>query len=353
MLRVALRPRYLALLALMVVATVVCGFLANWQWDRAQRAIQSRSDDVGTVQELDDVVAVGDPVTNQKLGAEVRAHGRYDRDQQVIIPHRHIDGQDAAIVVTALEVRQADGSTAVLPVARGWLPQKDITAADGEVDPSAAPAAPSGEITVTGRLEASEAAADGVTAENVVGEIATPLLVNLWGGPMYSGYVAVRSGEDGLHGLPVSSSAFSQGLNWQNIGYALQWILFGGFFLYLWWRTVRAEYLDIQAARREALQAQLEGGSGDDGGPTAAEAPAPGSGTAEDETEPVVSRPTGSSGTDAGPATSTPTHDAGRQADTPDPDVGPAADAHDPGVGSAADAPDHQEDADAGTPPTR
>src|SRR5699024_11683347 len=51
---------------------------------------------------------------------------------------------------------------------------------------------------------------------------------------------------------------FSRNLNWQNIGYSAQWVLFGGFFLYLWWRSVRTAHLDEQAAQREALEAQLE-----------------------------------------------------------------------------------------------
>ena len=41
----------------------------------------------------------------------------------------------------------------------------------------------------------------------------------------------------------------------------LQWILFGVFFLYIWWRSVRATYLDEQAERRLELEARLAGES--------------------------------------------------------------------------------------------
>src|SRR5699024_10677969 len=41
MLRTALRPRFMGLLALMIVATIVCGLLASWQWDRAHRALRA------------------------------------------------------------------------------------------------------------------------------------------------------------------------------------------------------------------------------------------------------------------------------------------------------------------------
>src|SRR5690625_6317249 len=84
------------------------------------------------------------------------------------------------------------------------------------------------------------------------------MLINEWGGPMYSGYIGQISPAEGLAPMPEAESEFSRNLNWQNIGYSAQWVLFGGFFLYLWWRSVRTAHLDEQAAQREALEAQLE-----------------------------------------------------------------------------------------------
>ena len=129
--------------------------------------------------------------------------------------------------------------------------------ADGQIDPSLAPAPPQGEVEITGRLEASEAASGGVSG-GVASEVATPLLVNEWGSPMYSGFVSLEEPGGGLQPLPAAESEFSRGLDWQNIGYSLQWVLFGAFFLYLWWRSVRAAHLDEIADRREALERMLE-----------------------------------------------------------------------------------------------
>lgn len=264
-LRVALRPRFLGLLALMVVATLVCGLLATWQWDRAHRALTQQTGEDRTLGQITDVLEPGAAVTNEISGGIVEAHGTYDPDQQVLVPGRRIDGQDAVIVVTALHVKTgsgADGTAgsgeALLPVARGWIPEKQVTGEDGAIDPSRAPAPPAGEASVTGRLEASEAAAHGLE-HGVAQEIATPLLINEWGSPMYAGYVAVDSSQDGLHALPEAESQFSAGLNWQNLGYALQWVLFGGFFLYLWWRSVRTAHLDELAEKREQMQSRLAG----------------------------------------------------------------------------------------------
>lgn len=256
MLRVALRPRFLGLLALMVVATLVCGLLATWQWDRAHQAITDDADGAERRGALEDVLDVGDPVTNAIVGDIVTATGHYEPDHQIVVPDRHIDGTDAAIVVTALRVDLSDGSTSYLPVARGWMPADDLTGADGEIDPSLAPPVPSGEVEVTGRLEASESASGGVE-DGVAPEIATTMLVNIWGSPMYAGYVAQVDPTAGLQPMPEAESTFSKGLNLQNIGYSFQWVIFGGFFLFLWWRSVRATYLDEAAERREAMQKLL------------------------------------------------------------------------------------------------
>lgn len=130
------------------------------------------------------------------------------------------------------------------------------------------PAPPAGPVEVTGMLEASEAAQSGIGADGTVQEIATPLLVNVWGAPMYAGYVAETSPSPGLRPMPAAVSEFSRGLNLQNLGYAAQWILFGGFFLYLWWRSVRTRYLDERADAHDRLVSRLAASGEDTGTPT-------------------------------------------------------------------------------------
>lgn len=266
MLRVALRPRFLGLLALMVVATLVCGLLATWQWDRAHQAITDEAAGSEHLGDIRDVLGVGDAVTNAIVGDTVTATGSYVPGEQVVVPGRDIDGTEAVLVVSSLGIELADGSRARLPIARGWFPADELTGADGEIDAALAPAPPAGEVEITGRLEASESAADGVS-DGIAGRIATPLLVNEWGSPMFAGYVALAAPDAPLQPLPAAESEFSRGLNWQNIGYSLQWVLFGAFFLYLWWRSVRSTHLDEVADRREAMERLFHGDDDGAGGP--------------------------------------------------------------------------------------
>lgn len=264
MLRVALRPRFLGLLALMVAATLACGMLASWQWERAHHAITDQAAGSELLGDIRDVVGVGDAVTNAIVGETVTATGTYVPGEQVLVPGRNIDGTRAVLVVSALRVELEDGTSARLPIARGWLPAEDLTGPDGRLDAALVPAPPQGEVAISGRLEASEAASGGVS-DGITREIATPLLVNEWGSPMFAGYVALDAPDEPLRRLPAAESEFTRNLDLQNIGYSLQWVLFGAFFLYLWWRSVRATHLDEVAEHREAMERMLHD-SADDAG---------------------------------------------------------------------------------------
>ena len=283
MLRVALRPKFLGLLALMATATLVCGLLANWQFERATRALDAREETTSAapvpIEELMDANA---PVTNAVQGRLASFTGEFVPSEQVLVPGREIDGHDAAVVVTNARITEGPLRGTSIPVARGYT-----TAPSSEWD--TLPEPPTGERTIVVRLEASEEASGTVRHEGdggvaTVGTLSSTLLVNVWEGPMLAGYGALTNearqymagpGEsDGasataadawrdLGPLPAAQSSFTSGLNLQNFGYMLQWILFGVFFLYIWWRSVRSTYLDEQAERRLELESRLAGETSD------------------------------------------------------------------------------------------
>lgn len=283
MLRVALRPKFLGLLALMATATLVCGLLANWQFERATRALDARDETQSAapvpIEELMDAHA---PVTNAVQGRLASFTGEFVPSEQVLVPGREIDGHEAAVVVTNARITKGPLRGTSIPVARGYT-----TAPSSEWD--SLPEPPTGSHEIVVRLEASEEASGTVRREDdggvaTVGTLSSTLLVNVWEGPMLAGYGAFTNearqymtgpGEsDGasttaadawrdLGPLPAAQSSFTSGLNLQNFGYMLQWILFGVFFLYIWWRSVRSTYLDEQAERRLELESRLAGESSD------------------------------------------------------------------------------------------
>lgn len=236
--RTALTPRMLGLLVVLLAIAAVCARLGVWQLDRARQAADDGDDAGVTAAEpvpLADVLAPQATFTGVADGRLVEATGRFGADE-VLVPGRPLDDAVGFAVVTPLLVADTG---ATLAVVRGWV---------AEADDAAAQPAPAGDVTVTGVLRVGEAAGDGAPLPpGQVAAVSPAALVNRWGAPMYSGYLLLGEGQPGQGGLaPVPPPEPGDG-GWdlQNLAYALQWWLFGGFAVLLWARLVRDE------ARRE------------------------------------------------------------------------------------------------------
>ena len=242
--RVARTPRMLGMLALLLAAAVVCGLLGAWQLDRAQvrgaAAEERRRTELAAAEPvpLESVLAPQTSFTGALVGRKVEVTGTYEPAGQLLVTGRAHDGVTGVLVLTPLRVRTADGA-AVLPVVRGWLP-------DG---PSAA-APPTGTVTVVGYLQAGESAGSGVV-DGRTDAISPAELLGVWDGPIWTGYLVLASSDPAqdsdvtLLGPPTLAGS---GLNVQNLAYALQWWIFAGFALLVWWRMVRDEARDALAA---------------------------------------------------------------------------------------------------------
>lgn len=254
-LRAASRPRMLLVLLVLLAAAAVCARLGVWQLDRAEirgaseaaerRAAQAAARPVG----LGTVLAPQTTFRGELVGRHVAARGTYEPDGQLLVEGRAVDGRTGYLVLTPLRVHDADPGGAgvggggaasadgdpVLPVVRGWVAVPD------DAD---ALAVPEGEVTVSGYLQASEGAGDGGSGPGRTDAISSATLVNEWGGPIWSGYLVLTGSEpgqgDALTLLPPPTRSGS-GLNVQNLAYAAQWWIFGGFALVLWFRLVRDE----------------------------------------------------------------------------------------------------------------
>ena len=250
-LRTARSPRMLVVLVLLLGAAAVCGRLGVWQLDRAQaRGEASTQAEVAgraAAVELATVLAPQATFPGDLVGREVVASGVFGA-QELLVAGRTLDGATGYLVLTPLRVDATDDP--VLPVVRGWVP--DLATA------RALAPAPAGTVVVTGYLQSGEAGGDGGLPAGQVDAVSPAELVNAWGGPIYSGYL-VRTDleppqDDALALLPAPTVP-GGGLNLQNLAYALQWWIFGGFALALWVRLVRDE------TRDRAQDATAPGGS--------------------------------------------------------------------------------------------
>lgn len=225
----------LALFAALVVVAGVCIRLGAWQLDRASERAQTQAQAQAAAaanmepQPILDVLGPSETFIGAVENQRVSARGHYDASGELLVPDRILDGASGYGVLTPLRV-----DSAVLPVLRGWV-----------ADPAEVTPPPEGEVEVVGVLRPSEGMTPGETVEGQVARISSADLVNRWGGPIWTGYVLLEkstpdadSEASGIRVFPLPE-AEDAGLNLQNLAYAFEWWIFGGFFTLLWIRSVR------------------------------------------------------------------------------------------------------------------
>ncbi|MEU1434643.1 SURF1 family protein [Streptomyces sp. NPDC005786] len=269
MYRILLTPRWWGITLFVVLAIPFCVFMGTWQLGRFEDRVQTHQaveeqPAPGTMaaEPLDELLPV-DTVTS---GRPATASGRYA--DQFLVPGRKLDDRSGFYV---LDMLRTDSGKA-LPVVRGWLP--------GKAGQTPVPAAPTGRVTVTGDLQASEnTGTDGVDAkgglpDGQVGMISAASLVNLVPYDVYDAWVTLQdtdartgasatgtsasadaalTGTPGMGGgelRPVPAAApEGSGLDlkaFQNLGYTGEWFVFAAFVVFMYFRLLRRE---AEAAR--------------------------------------------------------------------------------------------------------
>ncbi|MFH8530402.1 SURF1 family protein [Streptomyces tendae] len=247
MYRFLLTPRWWGINVFVVLAIPFCIFMGSWQLGRFEDRVQDH-ETAATQHEstrrsarpLTELL----PVDKATVGEQTTVTGRYD--DQLLVPERKLDDREGFYVLTLL---RTDGGQA-LPVVRGWLP--------GEPDPAKVPAPPTGEVTVTGALQAAESpGSNGVSGRSgwpagQTGAISAANLLNLVPYDVYDAWVTLNEGDSGMRAVPVSEPQ-NTGLDlkaFQNLGYTGEWFAFVGFVVFMWFRLLRRE---VELARDAEL----------------------------------------------------------------------------------------------------
>ncbi|MFN8077785.1 MAG: SURF1 family protein [Kineosporiaceae bacterium] len=247
MLRTAVRPRWLLLLAVVLAASAGMARLGEWQLNRARES--SRSAEVTRLGEqpvpLTSVVVPRAALKAEAVNRPVTASGRWDAGRRVLLPGRELDGRRGLWVLTPLVL--ADGSA--VPVVRGWV----ASPADAPIVDDTASAAP---VTVTGVLRVPEPRFDTLPGTDLglppdqLPRIDVTELVKRWPYPLVDAWVQAESQTPAAPAAirPVPVEATSGGFAWRNLSYALQWWIFAACGLFLWWRLVRDDHQRRAAA---------------------------------------------------------------------------------------------------------
>ncbi|MFE9442883.1 SURF1 family protein [Streptomyces sp. NPDC006602] len=262
MYRFLLTPRWWGINVFVLLAIPFCIFMGSWQLSRFEDRMQDgrtvSAEAASGRQEAARPLAGLLPVDKATSGRLVTATGRYDR--QLLVPDRELDGKNGYYVLTLL--RTDDGKA--LPVVRGWLP--------GDADAAKAPAAPGGEVTVTGALQASETpGSDGVSAQGGLpagqtAAISAASLVNLVPYGVYDAWVTLAAADSGMTAVPAAAPP-DTGLDlkaFQNLGYTGEWFVFAGFVVFMWFRLLRREIEFLRDAELGLVPEKSASASGEE-----------------------------------------------------------------------------------------
>jgi cytochrome oxidase assembly protein ShyY1 len=192
---------------------------------------------------LDDVLGPDDPYRNDAVGQPVEVSGAWVPRSTTYVAGRpeHGDeegaGRDGYWQLASLAVcpgGDCAGASAV-PVVLGWT--ADV--------PSGTPP-PQGSVDLTGWLQPGEGSSvDEDPTDDVLPALRIPDLLQRSDRDLYAGYVildrpaAPRAGLEAVTPDSLPDPPASAGL--RNLLYAVQWWVFGGFAVFLWWRWCRDE----------------------------------------------------------------------------------------------------------------
>jgi cytochrome oxidase assembly protein ShyY1 len=240
---VARRPRWVA--ALLLCLAIAAGFaaLGQWQLERSvENAHVAEAPDTEAAVPLESIAQPQTAVTPAQLGRTVTVEGDWIGADTIVLTDRNNGGPAQGAWLVGHLVT-SDGATLV--VALGWAP-------DAAVAASARDALPAGPLT--GRYLPGEPPSDSDFEAGEHSAISAAELINIWpdSQPAYSGYLISSAPPSGLERIFAPKPDREVSLNVLNVFYAIEWVIFAGFAVYLWYRLVR------DVVEREAEDATVE-----------------------------------------------------------------------------------------------
>ena len=243
---VARRPQWIAGLILTLAIAAAFVLLSQWQVSRSIEHATVIERDTERVVALDTVATPQSGVTEVSDGQRVSVEASYVEGDFGLLEGRS-NGGAAGYWVTG-HASSTDDSA--LAIALGWAPTKD--AAQAAVDIlNSEDAAPQ---ELTGRYLATESPADDDFEHGQRSTMSVAALINEWAQPVvtvYGGYLVLTDAPAGLTKIDSPQPVTSVELNWLNVFYAIEWVVFAGFAIYLWWRFVRDAWEREEAERAE------------------------------------------------------------------------------------------------------
>ena len=233
--RALFSPRMIGLHLLALVATTAATWLGFWQYDAWQTRRELAAVDLANAEakQLGSVMSPDAPFPGDAIGQPVDLEGLWVPESTFYVADRERAGDVGFWVVTPVAVCDpaCDPGNAAMPVVRGWT-----------ASPDAAPAAPTGRVTLTGWLQPPEGTGrqDPDPSDDVLQELRIADAIQQVDQDLYGAYVIADQATPELSGLqPVTPDSLPEPETFtalRNLLYALEWWVFGLFALFVWWR---------------------------------------------------------------------------------------------------------------------
>jgi cytochrome oxidase assembly protein ShyY1 len=272
MLKLARTPRWILGLLVAFAIAAIFALLGQWQIGRAVESATIVERPTERVVPLTKVAEPQRAVRNEAAGQLIETCGFVDPGNATLLSGRYNGGQEGWWVVAPFmagaepcsNASAADGPTVALAVAYGWAPTEE------KARDAAAALDGTAEIRLTGRYLVSEQPTEEDIESDVRTAVAVPALINQWGegiGDVYSGYLVAGNDFAGLERIDSPAPVPESQLNWLNVFYAIEWVVFAAVAFLMWWRLLKdayereiedAEEAAEEAARLEAALAPAE-----------------------------------------------------------------------------------------------
>lgn len=235
--RVARRPKWIAILVLALVVGAVFAWLGRWQFERGLEASRADLPETELAVPLHDIAEPQRGFTDEQLGRRITADLAIAPGDAVVLAGRVNTAGPGHWVV----LHGVDAGGASIAVAAGWAATREAA------ERAAAEADGVGDLgEVTGRYLPSESPQQSDFEAGDRSALAVAELINLWATPpdgVFGGYLVLDAPLAGLERIDAPPPIPPEQVNLLNLFYAIEWIVFAGAAVFLWWRLVKDEVL--------------------------------------------------------------------------------------------------------------
>lgn len=228
---------------MLVLALAVAGAfaaLSQWQLARAIESGQVVTTDTESVRPLADILEPSTGIREADAGQRVSVAGTWVTNDYIVVGDRVNDGVLGYWVTGHLQTDRPDG--AGLAVALGWTEDRDVAKRvtdDLNARQSGAPTELEGRLNPPEGPEEPESDASPTDLNNM----SVAALLNRWndadGLRVFTAFLVDDEAVDGLEAISSPAPSQEIQLNWLNIFYAAEWVVFAGFAVFLWFRLAK------------------------------------------------------------------------------------------------------------------